>query len=277
MAEEPDGQAAVLRIAIQGGGCSGFQYALGFDRGVQEGDDALDFHGVRVVVDPFSAPYLHGSRSTRRLAPAVRVRDQQPERRRVMRLGDSFQLVEETPPDGRRRLRYRRLRLARTPCGSPRRGGGGVGGVESMGDSFALRWSAPGPAGSTLPAPCSIRPAGRGRPDRAASDALGARSPGRRARPPELKAVSRAFERIADEAGLPVLRQRRGRPRPHTRRPGPPLRRRRLRRRRPTDRRLGIPGEDLPGSWPATEFVAWYNGHPDFQHLDFDLDVHRAS
>jgi ferredoxin--NADP+ reductase len=38
-----------------------------------------------------------------------------------------------------------------------------------------------------------------------------------------------------------------------------------------TDRRLGIPGEDLPGSWPATAFVAWYNGHPDFQDLVFDL------
>jgi len=38
-----------------------------------------------------------------------------------------------------------------------------------------------------------------------------------------------------------------------------------------TDRQMGIPGEDLPGSWAATEFVAWYNGHPDFQHLDFDL------
>src|SRR6188508_7504 len=43
-----------------------------------------------------------------------------------------------------------------------------------------------------------------------------------------------------------------------------------------TDRRLGIPGEDLPGSWPATAFVAWYNGHPDFHHLDFDLSVQRA-
>ena len=43
-----------------------------------------------------------------------------------------------------------------------------------------------------------------------------------------------------------------------------------------TDRRLGIPGEDLPGSWPATEFVAWYNGHPDYQELAFDLDVERA-
>jgi ferredoxin--NADP+ reductase len=43
-----------------------------------------------------------------------------------------------------------------------------------------------------------------------------------------------------------------------------------------TDRRLGIPGEDLPGSWPATAFVAWYNGHPDFQALEFDLSHERA-
>lgn len=38
-----------------------------------------------------------------------------------------------------------------------------------------------------------------------------------------------------------------------------------------TDKRLGIPGEDLVGSHAATEFVAWYNGHPDYRHLDFDL------
>jgi ferredoxin--NADP+ reductase len=43
-----------------------------------------------------------------------------------------------------------------------------------------------------------------------------------------------------------------------------------------TDRRLGIPGEDLPGSWPATAFVAWYNGHPDFDDLRFDLSHERA-
>jgi ferredoxin--NADP+ reductase len=43
-----------------------------------------------------------------------------------------------------------------------------------------------------------------------------------------------------------------------------------------SDRRLGIPGEDLPGSWSATEFVAWYNGHPDFQELEFDLSCERA-
>ncbi|MGZ4302769.1 MAG: FAD-dependent oxidoreductase [Gaiellaceae bacterium] len=43
-----------------------------------------------------------------------------------------------------------------------------------------------------------------------------------------------------------------------------------------SDRRLDIPGEDLPGSWSATELVAWYNGHPDFQELQFDLNVERA-
>src|SRR5215208_4485645 len=43
-----------------------------------------------------------------------------------------------------------------------------------------------------------------------------------------------------------------------------------------TDRRLGIPGEDLPGSHAATEFVNWYNAHPDFADHDFDLSVKRA-
>ena len=44
-----------------------------------------------------------------------------------------------------------------------------------------------------------------------------------------------------------------------------------------TDRRMGIPGEDLLRSHPATEFVAWYNGHPRFRHLTFDLDVARVA
>jgi len=43
-----------------------------------------------------------------------------------------------------------------------------------------------------------------------------------------------------------------------------------------TDKSLGIPGEDLPGSRAATEFVAWYNGHPDYRDLDFDLAAERA-
>ena len=61
MAEEPNGQASVLRIAVQGGGCSGFEYALGFDGSAQEGDHELVSHGVTIVVDPFSAPYLQGT------------------------------------------------------------------------------------------------------------------------------------------------------------------------------------------------------------------------
>lgn len=43
-----------------------------------------------------------------------------------------------------------------------------------------------------------------------------------------------------------------------------------------TARKMGIPGEDLPGSFSATEFVAWYNGHPDYQDRSFPLDVSDA-
>ena len=61
MAEEPDGDTMVLRVAIQGGGCSGFQYGLGFDTEPAEGDLELTLEGVNVVVDPFSVPYLQGA------------------------------------------------------------------------------------------------------------------------------------------------------------------------------------------------------------------------
>ena len=43
-----------------------------------------------------------------------------------------------------------------------------------------------------------------------------------------------------------------------------------------TDRRLGIPGEDLPGSHAATAFVGWYNAHPDYADEEFDLSGDRA-
>ena len=61
MAEDSEEEISVLRIAIEGGGCSGFQYALGFDRGPQDGDNEIEMNGVTVVIDPFSAPYLTGS------------------------------------------------------------------------------------------------------------------------------------------------------------------------------------------------------------------------
>ena len=93
---------------------------------------------------------------------------------------------------------------------------------------------------------------------------------------PKLKTVSRAFERIAEQPGFRFLGNVEV---------GRDLRHEDLVRLydaviyavgAQTDRRLGIPGEDLPGSWPATDFVAWYNGHPDYQQLEFDLSVERA-
>jgi ferredoxin--NADP+ reductase len=93
---------------------------------------------------------------------------------------------------------------------------------------------------------------------------------------PNIKAVSRAFERIAASPRFRFLGNVEvGRDVTHAE----------LAERygavvyaigSQTDRRLGIPGEDLPGSWPATAFVAWYNGHPDFQELEFDLSHERA-
>jgi iron-sulfur cluster assembly accessory protein len=55
----PDDHA--LRVAVVGGGCSGFSYQLNFDEASQAGDLAFDYDGVRVVVDPTSAQYLSGT------------------------------------------------------------------------------------------------------------------------------------------------------------------------------------------------------------------------
>jgi len=55
---EPNGKA--LRVYVESGGCSGMQYGLVFDE-QREGDHELDFDGVSVVVDSFSAKYLQGS------------------------------------------------------------------------------------------------------------------------------------------------------------------------------------------------------------------------
>ena len=43
------------------------------------------------------------------------------------------------------------------------------------------------------------------------------------------------------------------------------------------DRRLGIPGEGMARCTPATVFVGWYNGHPDYRHAKIDLSVHRVA
>ncbi|MFN2625841.1 MAG: HesB/IscA family protein, partial [Mycobacteriales bacterium] len=51
-----------LRIAVQPGGCSGLRYQLFFDERSLDGDQVLDFSGVKVVVDRMSGPYLGGAK-----------------------------------------------------------------------------------------------------------------------------------------------------------------------------------------------------------------------
>ena len=59
---EQEGNAGLmLRVYVQGGGCSGFQYGFTFDEEVQEGDTAIENGGVKLLVDPMSVQYLMGA------------------------------------------------------------------------------------------------------------------------------------------------------------------------------------------------------------------------
>jgi iron-sulfur cluster insertion protein len=49
-----------LRVAIQGGGCSGFQYGLTFEKETRPNDQVLDMNGLKVYVDAMSGMYLEG-------------------------------------------------------------------------------------------------------------------------------------------------------------------------------------------------------------------------
>jgi iron-sulfur cluster insertion protein len=51
----------MLRVYIQGGGCSGFQYGFTFDEKVQEGDTEVITDGVKLLIDPMSMQYLTGA------------------------------------------------------------------------------------------------------------------------------------------------------------------------------------------------------------------------
>jgi iron-sulfur cluster assembly accessory protein len=55
---EQEGTEAVLRVAVQPGGCSGLRYSMYLDDEVADSDQIGEFHGVRVAVDRMSAPYL---------------------------------------------------------------------------------------------------------------------------------------------------------------------------------------------------------------------------
>jgi iron-sulfur cluster insertion protein len=61
MAEDPEGESSVLRVAIQGGGCSGFQYGLMIEESGGVGDQLFESNGVRLFVDPVSVSYLKGA------------------------------------------------------------------------------------------------------------------------------------------------------------------------------------------------------------------------
>ena len=51
----------MLRIYVQGGGCSGFQYGFTFDETINEGDEAVETDGVKLLIDPMSIQYLMGA------------------------------------------------------------------------------------------------------------------------------------------------------------------------------------------------------------------------
>ena len=256
MAQEPAGEAEVLRVAIRGGGCSGFEYALGFDRGPSEGDLEAEVHGVRVVVDPFSAPYLQGAKvDFVETIQEAGFKIDNPNAAGSCGCGHSFQRRR-----GRRaRTTHGRAAAARPAATELRRAltlrvaivGSGPAGFYTAAALQASDLPVEVDMIERLPTPWGLVRLGVA-PDH-----------------PNIKAVSRAFEKIARDrrASASSATSRSARTSTHDE----------LARLydavvytvgAQTDRRLGIPGEDLPGSWPATEFVAWYNGHPDFQHLD---------
>ncbi|HSH41698.1 MAG TPA: iron-sulfur cluster insertion protein ErpA [Arenicellales bacterium] len=60
--EEEDNSDLKLRVFIQGGGCSGFQYGFTFEEDQQDDDTAVDKNGVTLLVDPMSLQYLAGAK-----------------------------------------------------------------------------------------------------------------------------------------------------------------------------------------------------------------------
>jgi iron-sulfur cluster assembly protein len=58
--QNADMSLAGLRVGVRGGGCSGFQYALAFDT-ERDGDEVFESHGLRLLVDGPSLPYVHGA------------------------------------------------------------------------------------------------------------------------------------------------------------------------------------------------------------------------
>ena len=143
MREDPE--ALALRVAVQGGGCSGLQYALGFDGEPQPGDEVVDQHGVKVVVDRFSLPYLSGAEVDfvdGLMGQGFTVNN--PNAVASCGCGSSFKAGGRRGRRGRRRLQHL-LRLSRARRLSPRCGActprvRGVGGVSTW---SSAAWTSP--------------------------------------------------------------------------------------------------------------------------------------
>ncbi len=61
VAKENNIENPILRVRVVPGGCSGFQYAMGFDENIEKDDHVFEYDGVKVVIDPFSMPYVNGA------------------------------------------------------------------------------------------------------------------------------------------------------------------------------------------------------------------------
>ncbi|MCM3585040.1 iron-sulfur cluster assembly accessory protein [Mesobacillus maritimus] len=61
MMKENEEESAFLRVAVKGGGCSGLSYGMGFAHEVEEGDQQLEQHGIKVLIDTDSIPILKGT------------------------------------------------------------------------------------------------------------------------------------------------------------------------------------------------------------------------
>ncbi|EIJ43177.1 Iron-sulfur cluster assembly accessory protein [Beggiatoa alba B18LD] len=59
--EEENSGDLMLRVFVQGGGCSGFQYGFTFDENIQDGDTVVENQGVKLLIDPMSFQYLIGA------------------------------------------------------------------------------------------------------------------------------------------------------------------------------------------------------------------------
>jgi iron-sulfur cluster assembly protein len=61
MEEQGSPEGMMIRVGVQGGGCSGFSYSLNFDTNSSDRDRVVDFHGVKLAVDKKFDPYLDGT------------------------------------------------------------------------------------------------------------------------------------------------------------------------------------------------------------------------